>query len=228
MTNGPTWSPVAGATVSNELHGSGQGDGKEPGLRVGRTLLRDLGAVAVIAAVGLSAGCAASDSHHVNLHGSRVEVLGAWSGTEQVRFEAVLAGFRRATGAQVRYLSARGHVREVLDARLRAGAAPDVALLPQPGLIRAYVEAGRLVPLDTATRNVVEQHYAPVWQHLATVGGRLYGVWFKAADKSLMWYSVGDFERAGVVPPDNLDGLLASFERVASCRSASAAPTPGR
>jgi ABC-type glycerol-3-phosphate transport system substrate-binding protein len=170
--------------------------------------LRDLGAVAVIAAVGLSAGCAASDSHHVNLHGSRVEVLGAWSGTEQVRFEAVLAGFRRATGAQVRYLSARGHVREVLDARLRAGAAPDVALLPQPGLIRAYVEAGRLVPLDTATRNVVEQHYAPVWQHLATVGGRLYGVWFKAADKSLMWYSVGDFERAGVVPPDNLDGLL--------------------
>jgi len=47
-----------------------------------------------------------------------------------------------------------------------------------------------------------------VWQHLATVGGRLYGVWFKAADKSLMWYSVGDFERAGVVPPDNLEGLL--------------------
>lgn len=169
---------------------------------------RGLTAVAVAAAVGLSAGCVASASHPLDLRSARIVVIGAWSNTEQARFERVLAGFRRTTGARVRYISANGHVREVLDARLRAGRAPDIALLPQPGLIRSYAKAGRLVPLDAATRKVVEQHYAPVWQRLAGVDGRLYGVWFKAADKSLMWYSISDFERAGVVPPDDLTGLL--------------------
>ena len=176
-------------------------------MRVGRAGLRELVIAATSVAVGLSAGCAASGGPVVDLHSSRVEVIGSWSDTEQARFQAVLAGFHRATGATVRYRSAQGHVREVLDARLRAGDAPDVALLPQPGLIRSYARAGRLVPLDAATRSAVEQHYAPVWQRLASAGGRLYGVWFKAADKSLIWYSVGDFERAGVVPPDDLTGL---------------------
>src|SRR6478672_4437821 len=208
VTNGPTWPCSAGRPWESRCTGAGRSAARDRVLRVGRAGLRDLVAVAGCVAVGLSAGCASSGTHTVNLHSSRVEVVGAWSGTEQARFEAVLAGFHRATGAQVRYTSAHGHVREVLDARLRAGNAPDVALLPQPGLIRSYVKAGDLVPLDPATRAVVEKHYAPVWQRLATVGGRLYGVWFKAADKSLIWYSVGDFERAGVVPPDSLGGLL--------------------
>src|SRR5689334_5409359 len=155
-------------------------------LRVGRAGLRDLVIVAVSVAVGLSAGCTASGGHVVNLSSSRVVVIGSWSGTEQSRFEAVLAGFHRATGANALYRSANGQVREVLDARLRAGNAPDVALLPQPGLIRSYARAGRLVPLDAGTRNAIEQHYAPVWQRLASADGRLYGVWFKAADKSLI------------------------------------------
>ena len=36
----------------------------------------------------------------------------------------------------------------------------------------------------------------------------VYGVWFKAAEKSLIWYDVAAFERAGVVPPTDLPGLL--------------------
>jgi ABC-type glycerol-3-phosphate transport system substrate-binding protein len=40
----------------------------------------------------------------------------------------------------------------------------------------------------------------------------LYGVWFKAANKSLLWYDVGAFERAGIAPPDELSGLLAAAQ----------------
>ena len=39
---------------------------------------------------------------------------------------------------------------------------------------------------------------------------RLYGVWFKAANKSLVWYDVAAFERAGLAPPDELTGLPAT------------------
>ena len=46
--------------------------------------------------------------------------------------------------------------------------------------------------------------------------GRLYGVWFKAANKSLIWYHVGAFERAGLVPPNDLERLLAAARTLAS------------
>jgi ABC-type glycerol-3-phosphate transport system substrate-binding protein len=53
----------------------------------------------------------------------------------------------------------------------------------------------------------VRENWAPVWQRLGSVDDELYGLWFKAANKSLIWYSISAFERAGVVPPDDLDGL---------------------
>jgi len=167
--------------------------------------------VAVGVALGVfSPSCSAPQraGTYAQMRGARLEVLAAWSGTEQARFTAVLRGFSSRTGAVVTYASARQGVPQVLDARLAAGDPPDVALLPQPGLLRRYAQSGRLVPLDDATVRLVRRDYAPVWQSLASSGGRQFGVWFKAANKSLLWYDVAAFERAGIAPPDRLDGLL--------------------
>jgi alpha-glucoside transport system substrate-binding protein len=162
-------------------------------------------AVTVLVASCVSGGQAAKPDR---LRGMPLEVVGAWSGTEQARFSLVLKAFGASTGVAVRYTSAHGQVPTTLDARLAAGDPPDVALLPQPGLLRRYASSGRLIPLDSETERVVEQHYAPVWRSLASQAGQDYGVWFKAANKSLVWYDIGTFERAGVVAPRNLDGLL--------------------
>src|SRR5205809_568547 len=96
------------------------------------------------------------------LPGVKLRVLGAWSGSEQAQFEAVLKGFTARTGATVTYTSAQHRVPAVLDARFAAGDPPDVALLPQPGLLRHYAAAQRLVPLDSATSAVVRRDYSPV------------------------------------------------------------------
>ena len=123
----------------------------------------------------------------------------------------MLARFRRATGAQVRYTSAHGHVREVLDARLRAGTRTGRRPAAAAGPARARTPGA-------ATRAARRRPRAP-WSSSTTrrcgsnwrsSDGRLYGVWFKAADKSLVWYDVGAFERAGVVPPDDSAGCSAS------------------
>ena len=149
-----------------------------------------------------------SGNGFARLQGARLVVLGAWSGSEQRQFEAVLHGFTERTGASVTYVSAEHSVPAALDARFAGGAPPDVALLPQPGLLRHYAAAQRLVPLDSATSAVVRRDYSPIWQSLASADDTLYGVWFKAANKSLLWYDVGAFERAGMAPPDELGGLL--------------------
>ncbi len=183
-----------------------------PRCRRGARWPRLLAAVVSAAITAALAACASprSEGAYADLHGSRLEVVAAWSDTEQERFAAVLREFSDRTGASVRYTSAQDSVPEMLDARLSAGDPPDVALLPQPGLLRHYAESGRLVPLNSATAAIVQQSYSPVWQALASADGRMYGVWFKAANKSLIWYDVAAFERAGIAPPDTLAGLLAA------------------
>ena len=162
----------------------------------------------VLSAVLVSCTSDKSANGFAQLQGARLVVLAAWSGSEQRQFEAVLHGFAQLTQASVTYVSAEHGVPAALDKRFAAGDPPDVALLPQPGLLRKYAAAERLVPLDNATSAVVRRDYSPVWQSLASAEGKLYGVWFKAANKSLLWYDVGAFERAGMAPPDELRGLL--------------------
>ena len=124
-----------------------------------------------------------------------------WSGVEQQHFELVLRAFTRQTGVSVTYTSAGYSVPAFLAARLAKGHPPDVAFLPQPGLLRRYAAEHLLVPLDGVVGSAVASNYSPAWRQLGSAGGRLYGVWFKAANKSLIWYNEGVFERAGVAPP---------------------------
>jgi ABC-type glycerol-3-phosphate transport system substrate-binding protein len=162
-------------------------------------------AVALLAVAAV--GCGA-DEAAPRLDGEVVEVVAVWQDAEAAAFERVLDAFEAETGATVRYTSTEGEdIAAMVDRRLTAGDPPDVAVLPQPGLLATYADRGAVLPVDELVGDAVRAHYAPEWRRLATVDGRLYGVWFKAANKSLVWYSIGAFERAGVIPPPDLDGL---------------------
>lgn len=171
-------------------------------------------AAVLLALLLLLPGCRADAGRPADLSGAQVEVLATWSDTEADRFGTVLEEFTRRTGAEVVYTSTRHRLPQELADRVAAGDPPDVAFLPQPGLLRELAEGGVLVPLDAGTSAVVEQHFSAALRELATVDGRLYGVWFKAANKSLVWYDVALFERLGLVPPRDLDGLLTLARRV--------------
>lgn len=162
-------------------------------------------AVAVLAASVL-VGC--DPAEKARPADGRIEVLAAWSGLEQRRFTRVLDDFRRRSGVTVAYTSAGHGVPDALEARLKRGALPDVAVLPQPGLLRDFAARGLLVPLDAPTRALVASAFPRTLRDLATYRGRSYGVWFKAADKSLVWYDVGTFERVGAVPARTVAGLV--------------------
>jgi ABC-type glycerol-3-phosphate transport system substrate-binding protein len=175
--------------------------------------------LAVLAAA-LVAGCSAgpSASPSQSLRGQKLEVAAVWSGVEQRHFESVLRAFTRQTGVSVTYTSAGYGVPAFLAARLAEGRPPDVAFLPQPGLLRRYAAEHRLVPLDGIAGHVVADNYSPAWRRLGSVGGTLYGVWFKAANKSLIWYNEGVFEREGVAPPASVDRLVSLAHRLARSR----------
>src|SRR5918993_3151484 len=170
---------------------------------------------AVAVAVSLLS-CGGTGDDRPDIDGTELEVVGVWDDTEAAAFREVLAAFEARSGATVEYTSTEGEdIGAVLDARVADGDPPDVAFVPQPGLLGRYAREGVIHPLGDEIAADVRARYAPEWRRLATVDGELYGVWFKAADKSLVWYHVGAFERAGIVPPDDLDRLDAVADGLA-------------
>ena len=140
--------------------------------------------------------------------GGSVEIAAVWSGEEQAAFQKVLDAFTEETGIETSYTSTGDDIATVLGSRIAGDDPPDVAILPQPGLLKDLAEQDALQPIEEVAGDLVDENYAPVWRELGTVGDQLYGVWFKAANKSTVWYRPPAFEAAGVEPPETWENLL--------------------
>ena len=157
----------------------------------------------------LPAGCAAAVAADKPYAGQFVEVAGSWTGDEQANFQRVLRAFGDHTGARVRYTSGGSDLDVLVSARVGSGTPPDVAMIPQPGVIARYANSGAAKPITGAAERAVRAHFSPQWRDFGSVDGRLYGVFFKAANKSVIWYRDDAFTAAGVRPPATLDELTA-------------------
>lgn len=153
------------------------------------------------------AGCTAAVPPDKPYFGQTVEVAGSWTGDEQAKFQRVLRAFGEKTGALVRYTPGGSDLDVVLAAQVGAGTPPDVAMIPQAGVIARYAATGAAKPITGVAEQAVRAHFSPQWQQFGSVGGRLFGVYFKAANKSVIWYRTDAFQAAGVRPPATLDEL---------------------
>lgn len=148
--------------------------------------------------------------------GGTVTVLGVWGGSELESFLAMVKPFEDASGVKVEFEGTRD-LNAVLTTRIQGGNPPDVAGLPGPGQMVEFARAGNLVPLDDVVDlNAMREQYAQSWIDLATVNGKLYGIFIKAALKGLIWYNKPKFEQAGYTIPQTWDELMALTERIAN------------
>jgi alpha-glucoside transport system substrate-binding protein len=127
-------------------------------------------------------------------------VAGPWGKGEAKAFMTVLEHFSVDTGIPVVYAYQTRDIAKTLRKRLDRYCPPDVALLPQPGLLRELAQHGDLVPIAAATQRLVKDNQGALWRRIGSVNNRLYGVWFKAANKSTVWYSRRTFAEHGVRP----------------------------
>jgi alpha-glucoside transport system substrate-binding protein len=152
-------------------------------------------------------GAEPSPTEGVDLSGETVEATATWTGAEQDRFEQVLDLFAQQTGATVRFRSAGDDVAAYVGPRIEGGDPPDVAILPQPGVLQTFAQQGDLVEIEDVAGDEIDANYPPTAREVGSYEGTLYGVWFKAAQKSTVWYNVDVFEGAGVEPPATWDEL---------------------
>src|ERR1043165_2299881 len=98
-----------------------------------------------------------------NLNGAHVGVLGLWSGPELDSFMTVKAAWEKDAGGIVDWEGTQ-NLPDVLTAHIQAGNPPDIAILPNPGLMQQLAKQGKLVPLNSfMDMNQVNKDYAPAW-----------------------------------------------------------------
>jgi alpha-glucoside transport system substrate-binding protein len=143
-----------------------------------------------------------------------VSVMAVWSGAEQESFQAVIDGFtEKYPNVDVSYTSAGDQLPTQLATAVEGGNPPDVAMLPQPGLMTQFADQDALQSLDFAATDI-EDNFGQSVVDLGTVDGTLYGFIFKAANKSLVWYNVGAYSDAGVEPAEDWDSWIANGDTI--------------
>lgn len=149
-----------------------------------------------------------------SLAGETLEVAAAWSGDEQKNFEAVLKAFEDETGAKVNYTSFGDNGPTYISGQLEGGTPPNVAIVGQPALMQSLAQDASIVAVDATVADAVSNNYSQSWIDLGTVDGDLYGVWFKAANKSTVWYNADIYDEAGAEAPKDWDGFLDQMQLV--------------
>jgi ABC-type glycerol-3-phosphate transport system substrate-binding protein len=179
---------------------------------------RVLAPIAAIAVTGMAlAACSSGPGGTTpkqDLSGTTLNVAADWSGAEQANFEKVLAQFSTETGAKVNYTSYGSNVATTLNTKIAGGDPPDVAVIPQPGLLQSLAKAGSLIQLSADTLSTVKKNYSQDWVDLGSVDGKAYGVWFKGSNKSTVWYNTKVYDNAGATEPKTWDDFVAALQKV--------------
>ncbi|MER6104288.1 ABC transporter substrate-binding protein [Streptomyces sp. NPDC001832] len=150
------------------------------------------------------------------LDGERLSVAAVWTGVEQANFVKVLKEFENRTGATVTFVPAQDPIVNFLGTKIAGGQPPDVAMIPQVGAIQQAARKKWAKPVGPEAKAQLAKNYSKVWQDLGAVDGTQYGVYFKAANKSLIWYNAKVFENAGAAEPKTWKDFLATAETVSA------------
>ncbi|MEE1752221.1 ABC transporter substrate-binding protein [Streptomyces sp. SP18CS02] len=203
-----------------------------------RTTLRARRAVVVMGAVGALAvagcggdgdagrqGAGASEStgqetgatvRLPKLTGEKLQVVAVWTGPEQQAFTKVLKEFEKRTGAVVSYVPTQDAMLNYIGTKIAGGSPPDVAMLQQVGALKEAVGRKWAKPAGAEVKAQLAKNFAQGWQDLGAVNGTPYGVYFKAANKSLVWYNAAAFDNAGATEPKTWKEFLATAETLSA------------
>lgn len=125
---------------------------------------------------------------------------------EQEALQAAVDAYQESSGNTVN-VEASPDFSTIIVTRVTGGNAPDVALYPQPGLLRNIAEQGNAVAFDEAGVELDDDQLVPGMVETGTFDDKTYGVVVKLGIKSLLWYAADDMEEGGYEVPDTWSGL---------------------
>lgn len=123
--------------------------------------------------------------------------------------------FTECTGIEVTH-NGSGEFEQQLVVQAEGGNAPDLAAIPQPGLLQRMVADGHVKPAPDAVEAKVDEGWTEDWKTYGTVDGEFYAAPLMSNVKSFVWYSPTAFEENGYEVPTTWDELMALTEQIAT------------
>lgn len=133
---------------------------------------------------------------------------------EQQKFEEAWAQFEKCTGIKVKY-EGSDQFEAQLPTRIAGGNAPDIAFIPQPGLLSKLVSQGGPVAAPEGVSANMDK-WNEAWKNYGTVDGTFYAAPLGSNMKSLVWYSPTVFKAKGYTVPTTWDDMIALSNKMAA------------
>jgi alpha-glucoside transport system substrate-binding protein len=137
-----------------------------------------------------------------------------FGGDQTQGFKDSLDPWAKKNNIKIKYIQASS-----FDTQIRSSVAgnnaPDIALFPQPGLLKDMQKQGKLQPLnDVLDMPKLEASIVPGFLDAAAVDGKRYGVPVSMNIKSLVFYNKPAFTAAGYKAPKTIDELTALTDKI--------------
>ena len=148
--------------------------------------------------------------------GTSVSVFTSILPPEQQKYEQSWAAFEKCTGITVKY-EGSSQFEALLPTRIAGGQAPDIAFIPQPGLLAKIVSGAnppKAAPAGVASN--VDKYWNPAWKTYGTVDGTFYAAPLSSNMKSFVWYSPKTFTAKGYKVPTTWDELWTLSDKMAA------------
>lgn len=160
----------------------------------------------------VAAGCEAYAAYSGN-EGTKVTLFTSVLPPEQQRYEDAWKPFEDCTGIDIVY-EGSDQFEAQLPTRIAGGNAPDLAWIPQPGLLAKLVSQGGVKPAPQAVADNVDKYFNPAWKTYGSVDGTFYGAPNSSNMKSFVWYSPKVFADKGYTVPTTWDELFALSDQM--------------
>ena len=144
--------------------------------------------------------------------GKTVTILSSIRDVEAERLESAWAAFEAETGIDIKH-EGSATFEDDIKLRVDGGDSPDLAFVPQPGLLATLVGGGKVVPLTNLQADVEANDIAG-WVGFGSVGGKFYAPPFGANIKSLVWYSPTAFKDAGYEIPTTWQAMIDLSQKI--------------
>jgi alpha-glucoside transport system substrate-binding protein len=160
-----------------------------------------------------STDCAAYESYG-DLSGTTVSIYASILSPELEMYEAAYVPFEECTGAELNF-EGSSEFEAQLKVREKAGNPPDIALIPQPGLLATMVGTGSVVAPNAQTESNVDANWSADWKGYGSVDGTFYAPPNSSNLKSLVWYSPSMFAENSWAIPTTWDELKTLTQQIA-------------
>lgn len=125
------------------------------------------------------------------------------------------ADFERCTNITISYEGSNDFESQ-LPVRVSGGNAPDLAVIPQPGLLRKMVASGKVAKPPQDVVDNVATYWAKSWKDSGSIDGTFYAAPLGANMKSMVWYSPKAFKSAGYAVPTTWRELMDVSAKIAA------------